>query len=215
MAPSLLSSSIPLRVLVVGRDQLARAGLAALLEQQPGLLVAGQSADNEELEPSIIAFVPDVIVWDLGWNAPASLERLAEVSDGVPPILGLLSDDSHAADARAAGATGLGARDAGADVLVASLAAVAQGLVVLDPAFISAFPAARSSPEGEAPELTQRELETLRLIAEGLPNKAIAGRMGISDSTVKFHVNSLLGKLGAQSRTEAVTRATRLGLILL
>jgi DNA-binding NarL/FixJ family response regulator len=58
-------------------------------------------------------------------------------------------------------------------------------------------------------------MEVLRLLAEGLPNKAIAHRLGISEHTVKFHVNALLGKLGAQSRTEAVVRATRLGLILL
>lgn len=66
-----------------------------------------------------------------------------------------------------------------------------------------------------APDLTPRELEALRLLAEGLPNKTIASRLGISEHTAKFHVNSILSKLGAQSRTEAVTRATRLGLTLL
>ena len=65
------------------------------------------------------------------------------------------------------------------------------------------------------PDLTPRERQALALLAEGLPNKTIASRMGISEHTVKFHVNSILGKLGAQSRTEAVTKATRLGLILL
>jgi DNA-binding NarL/FixJ family response regulator len=64
-------------------------------------------------------------------------------------------------------------------------------------------------------DLTPRELEVLGLLAEGLPNKAIGLRLGISEHTVKFHVNAVLGKLGAQSRTEAVVRATRLGLILL
>ena len=63
--------------------------------------------------------------------------------------------------------------------------------------------------------LTRRELEVLHLVAEGLPNKSIAVRLGISDHTVKFHVNAILSKLGAQSRTEAVTRATRMGLITL
>ena len=64
-------------------------------------------------------------------------------------------------------------------------------------------------------ELTTRELEVLRLVAEGLPNKAIAHRLGISEHTIKFHVNSIMGKLGAQSRTEAVISATRQGQILL
>jgi two-component system nitrate/nitrite response regulator NarL len=63
--------------------------------------------------------------------------------------------------------------------------------------------------------LTPRELEVLRLVAEGLPNKTIAARLDISEHTVKFHVNTILGKLGVASRTEAVVRATRLGLILL
>jgi DNA-binding NarL/FixJ family response regulator len=63
--------------------------------------------------------------------------------------------------------------------------------------------------------LTPRELEVINLIAEGLPNKTIAGRLGISEHTVKFHVNAILTKLGAQSRTEAVVRATRMGLIAL
>ena len=63
--------------------------------------------------------------------------------------------------------------------------------------------------------LTRRELDVLRLVAEGLPNKAIADRLHISEHTVKFHLNALMGKLGAQSRTEAVVRATRLGLLLL
>ena len=72
----------------------------------------------------------------------------------------------------------------------------------------------RDLPEGVT-DLTPRELEVLALVADGLPNKAIAGRLGISDHTVKFHVNAILSKLGAQSRTEAVTRAMRMGLITL
>jgi DNA-binding NarL/FixJ family response regulator len=94
--------------------------------------------------------------------------------------------------------------------------AAAQGLVVLDPSLSNPALLARdpSSPS-LVEELTPRELQVLELLAEGLPNKVIARRLGISDHTVKFHVNAVLGKLGAQSRTEAVVRATRLGLILL
>ena len=70
-------------------------------------------------------------------------------------------------------------------------------------------------PSSSARDLTPRELEVLRLLAEGLPNKTVAHRLEISEHTVKFHVNSLLAKLGAQSRTDAVVRATRLGLVLI
>jgi DNA-binding NarL/FixJ family response regulator len=94
--------------------------------------------------------------------------------------------------------------------------AAAQDLVVLDPSLPAPVLSTRdpSSPM-LVEELTPRELEVLDLLAEGLSNKAIAHRLGISDHTVKFHVNAVMGKLGAQSRTEAVVRATRLGLILL
>ena len=72
-----------------------------------------------------------------------------------------------------------------------------------------------TADERPVEDLTPRELEVVQLLAEGLPNKAIAKRLGVSDHTIKFHVNAILGKLGAQSRTEAVVRATRLGLIVL
>jgi DNA-binding NarL/FixJ family response regulator len=98
-------------------------------------------------------------------------------------------------------------------------------LAVVDRDFISALtssgqplaPKTWDDREVESPieELTPRELAALRLLAEGLPNKTIALRLGISEHTVKFHVNAILGKLGVASRTEAVVRATRLGLILL
>jgi DNA-binding NarL/FixJ family response regulator len=93
---------------------------------------------------------------------------------------------------------------------------VALGLASLDPALAAALiPPQDQAPTPPAEELTPRELEVLRLVAQGLPNKAIAQRLEISEHTVKFHVNAILGKLGVQSRTEAVVHATRLGLILL
>jgi two-component system, NarL family, nitrate/nitrite response regulator NarL len=90
----------------------------------------------------------------------------------------------------------------------------AAGLIVLDPTVAGAtgiHAHARTSPAGES--LTAREREVLELVAAGLPNKAIARELGISEHTAKFHVGSLLGKLGAGSRTEAVTLATRRGLL--
>ena len=90
------------------------------------------------------------------------------------------------------------------------------GLRVMDPSLESVQldgEARVVHPPSEA--LTERELEVLRLVAEGLPNKAIAARLNVSDHTVKFHLNGVLRKLGAQSRTDAVVRATRLGLLLL
>jgi DNA-binding NarL/FixJ family response regulator len=107
-------------------------------------------------------------------------------------------------------------RDVDAATLALALPAVVQGLVVSDAALVSGLLAARQSPLMSAAEaLTPREQEVLQLLAEGLPNKTIADRLHISEHTVKFHVNAILSKLGAQSRSEAVVRATRLGLLLL
>jgi DNA-binding NarL/FixJ family response regulator len=94
--------------------------------------------------------------------------------------------------------------------------AAAQGLVVIDPqTAVSLLPSAEHSLAQPLGELTPREVEVLQLLSEGLPNKAIASQLGISEHTVKFHVNAIMGKLGAQSRTDAVIRATRSGLIIL
>ena len=202
------------RVLVVADDPLARAGLATLLAGQPGCSVVGQVAGDVDLA-AIEVYRPDVLVWDLGWGDPTqSLERLAGLRD--VPVVGLVPDQAHAADAWSAGVRGLLRREADAESLVAALRSVALGLASLDPALATALiPPQDQAPTPLAEELTPRELEVLRLLAQGLPNKAIAQRLEISEHTVKFHVNAILGKLGAQSRTEAVVHATRLGLILL
>ena len=204
-----------LRVLVVADDPLARAGLATLLAGQPGCSVVGQVAGDVDLVATRQVYRPDVLVWDLGWGDPTqSLERLAGLHD--VPVVALVSDEAHAADAWAAGARGLLRREADVESLVAALRSVAQGLVSFDPVLAAALiPPQDQAPTPLAEELTPRELEVLRLLAQGLPNKAIAQRLEISEHTVKFHVNAILGKLGVQSRTEAVVHATRLGLILL
>jgi two-component system nitrate/nitrite response regulator NarL len=133
------------------------------------------------------------------------------------PVVALLPDESNAANAWAAGARGLLLRDAPAENLAAAVVAAAQGLAVIEPAFAAALlPAARDRlPTQPFEDLTPRELQVLQRMAEGQSNKAIARALGISEHTVKFHVNAILGKLSAESRTEAVVRATRLGLILL
>jgi two-component system nitrate/nitrite response regulator NarL len=109
-----------------------------------------------------------------------------------------------------AGARGLLRRDTTPEPLLAALGAVLAGLLVLDPALGGSL-ATRAAPP--AADLTPREVEVLALLAEGLANRAIAQRLAISEHTVKFHLNAILGKLGAQSRTEAVVLAIRLGLI--
>ncbi len=200
-----------LNVLIIGDNPLARMGLAALLAGQPGLVVAGQTAGANDLPAEIDLYAPDVIVWDWGWNTP---ERSADARETGVPIVALLNSAGQAAEARAAGVSGLLLDVTDADALAAAITAAAQGLVVVAPSLLDALlPSGAVETPVEA--LTPREREVLQLVAEGLPNKTIAARLDITDHTVKFHINAIMSKLNAQSRTEAVVKATRLGLIML
>jgi two-component system, NarL family, nitrate/nitrite response regulator NarL len=210
------------RVLVVGPDPLARAGLAALLADDAGCTVIGQVAAGTGLAGSLDGPAPDVVVWDLGGDPARELEHMADLTGAGPPIVALVEDETAALDALAAGARGLLPRHGAASTLAAAVRAAARGLVVLDPDLApgawrerdAQAPAPGPGPAAPVEELTPRELEVLQLLAEGLPNKTIAHRLRISEHTAKYHVNAILGKLGAQTRTEAVARAARLGLVL-
>jgi DNA-binding NarL/FixJ family response regulator len=197
---------------VVSADPLSRAGLAALLAGRADLSVAGQAAPDGELRSAIEAADPGAAVWDLGGGS-SGLDRLRQAAEGGLPVLALLSAAGQAQEALSAGAGGALPRGAPADRIAAALRAVAAGLLVLDAG--SADELLRPAPAAPAEGLTPRELEVLSLLAEGLSNKAIAERLGISDHTAKFHVNAILGKLGAGSRSEAIVRAARLGLVVL
>jgi DNA-binding NarL/FixJ family response regulator len=211
-----------LRILIVADDSLARAGLAALLAQEPGCQVVGQTPGDADLAAEIDVAQPDMVVWDLGWAPAGALERLAEQREALPPVLALLPTDDtvakSAAQAWRAGAQGLLERTASVEVILAAARSVTMGLAVLARDLAGemlALAAPDSSTASLVEPLTPRENEVLQLLAEGLTNRAIAQRLGISEHTVKFHVNAILGKLAAQSRADAVMRATRLGLILL
>lgn len=205
-----------LRSLVVSGDHLARAGLAALLDGLAGCSVVGQDAGDAGVEAALDLYRPDVVVWDLGWDPAAAIDQLRSLGAGGPPVVALLEDGARGAEVLDSGARGLLPRDVDPETLLTALVAVHKGLVVVDPRLSSALPQAGGWPlAGSSVDLTPREREVLQLVAEGMPNKSIAQKLGISEHTVKFHVNAILGKLDARSRTEAVTRAARMGLILL
>jgi DNA-binding NarL/FixJ family response regulator len=204
------------RVLIVADDPLARAGLAAMLADQPECVVTGQVSSGADLARELEVYRPDLFLWDLGWDPTLALDRLTDQAELGPPVVALLSDRDQARAAWSAGVGGLLLRDLDAAKLASALSTAAQGILVMDPALAPAV----LSPDPGGPDplqsyLTPRELEVLRLLAQGLPNKGIADRLGISEHTVKFHVNAIMGKLGVQSRTEAVIQATRRGLVLL
>jgi two-component system nitrate/nitrite response regulator NarL len=228
----MMSSLLPLRVLIVADDPLARAGLAAMLTGVPDCRVVGQSRGDGDMATALEVYRPDVVLWDMGWeplSAAASasvaptpgsddgwpaLARLMEVRDTGHAVVALLADDAQVTALWAAGVRCLLLREVSAEKLISALAAAVQGLVVLEEALVSAVLSTSQLVPGQVTALlTRREFDVLRLLAEGLPNKIIADRLQISEHTVKFHVNALMAKLHAQSRTEAVVRAIRAGVL--
>jgi two-component system nitrate/nitrite response regulator NarL len=195
-----------LNVVVAADAELADALLAA------GLTVTSATA---HLDISVKTARADVVVVD----SSAGLERIAEVKSDVP-VLALVARDEAIA-AIAAGASGALHRDSPPSAISAALLALTEGLAVFDRSFVASLaPLERPPPEEAAaaslapPDiLTERERQVLVLLAEGLSNKEIATQLEISEHTAKFHVNSILQKLSAQKRVEAVVRAARLGLI--
>lgn len=198
----------PLRVLVVGRDPLARSGIAAALERASDLAVVGQ-AGAEDADRTARDAAAQAVVVDLGLSGDAVVADL-----GLPTLV-LAGTAAQAGDALARAAMGALFRDAGSDRIAAALHAIHHGLVVMEPEFAER----RAKPLPSGPrgldQLTPRETEVLGLLAMGLSNKEIATQLGISDHTAKFHVNAILDKMGAKTRTEAVVLAARLGLLLL
>lgn len=210
----------PLRLLIIAADPLARAGLTALLTMQENCLVVGQVARVDDWDEAFDLYRPDVALWDLGWDAsterPWDEDADHSIADSGIPLIILIPDDSALNELLTAGVAGILLRNTDADRLAIALTAVTHNLRVIDPAFeLGQATAAAESFLIEEPvePLTPREVEVLTLLAEGLTNKAIGQALDISQHTVKFHVSAIISKLGAQSRTEAVVLATRMGLL--
>ena len=202
-----------IRVLVLARDTLARAGLTTVLDERPECMVVGQASDDTDALDELEVYRPDVVVWDMGWEPSASVEGLADVSDDCD-VVALLPDDSYVSEVWMSGAKGILRRDAPVDSIAAAILGADKGLMVIQPELMPALArGGERAPSPDAFALTPREVETLRLLAAGASNKTIALELDISEHTVKFHVNSIMTKLNAQNRTEAVVNAMRLGLI--
>jgi len=199
------------RVLVLSPSPVDRAGLESLLRSGAGTIeVVGSAANWSEYSGED----PDVILAD--WENGDELST--EISDGAPEAaLVVIADDpglSGVADALRSGVRAVLSRHSSASQIVAAIEAAAAGFVVLQPGDLDGL-LINPQPASLAEPLTPREVEVLAMLAEGQSNKSIAHRLGISEHTVKFHVTSIMGKLSAGSRTEAVTQGIRQGLIML
>jgi DNA-binding NarL/FixJ family response regulator len=205
-----------IQLLIVAADPLVRTSLAILFDEIEACEVLAATSPAQfltELEDSL-DIESGLILWDLGWEAG----ELAgfDFQELNLPVVSLVGDPDQAFEAWTAGAKGILSREMEIDDMLAALQATVNGMVVLDPAVTnSLLPSPPRMPGQLQSTPTARELEVLNLLAEGLTNRAIASQLNISEHTVKFHVNAILNKLDAQSRTEAVVIATRLGFIVL
>ena len=212
------------RVLVAAASAVVRAGLEALVASSPTLTVVGQASSMEGAAHAAETLQPDVVLVEQEWDDEALVPGLMALGAGdhAPAVVVLTERPATvwAAVALRSRVRAVLPREATAAEIVAAVEGAAAGLVVLHPetaeVALASLAAAPSSLAVRPPQLlTPREIEVLRMLAEGLGNKTIARRLAISEHTVKFHVGSIFAKLNASSRTEAVTVGVRQGLVLL
>jgi DNA-binding NarL/FixJ family response regulator len=201
-----------IRVLLVEDHAIVRRGLEQLLATVEDMTVVGSAADGEEAIALAAERTPDVVVMDLEMPRVGGIEATRRiVASGNPArivVLTSFSDRERILDVLDAGAIGYLLKDAEPSALLDGIRAAAGGDSPLHPRAASALLKARSE-QRPAAELSDRQLEVLKLIAEGKPNKQIARALGISEKTVKGHVTAILQALGVTDRTQAALWAER------
>ena len=212
-----------IRVLIVAASSISQSGLENLLRASTSLQVVRVVSDFSQLSASVEELQPDVVVAEITGQDRTLPEEILKLSEEAPVAIVLLVDDTNTerdVDAFRNGIRAVLPRNMSPVGIVAAVEAVGVGLTVLLPEGLdnlllesTASHRAVSPPLVEA--LTPREIEVLGMMVEGWGNKEISSRLGISEHTVKFHVASIMGKLNASSRTEAVTSGIRHGLIML
>ena len=205
-----------IRVAVVDDHPVVRQGLVAALEDEPDFEVVGAAGSAEEALVLIARLRPDVVLLDLelpGVGGVEAITRLIEANpSGQVLVFTAYDADERVMGALRAGAKGYLLKGATTDEIARAVRVVAAGGSALEPRVAARLVAEVSGPRG-AGSLTARERQVLQLIAAGLPSKQIARELSISERTVKFHSHSLLRKLGAENRAQAVAVAAERGLL--
>lgn len=204
-----------IRVLVADDHAVVRAGIVALLAAEPDIEVVGEAVDGEQAVELALALLPDLVVMDVRMprlTGDAATAQIRERSDAVRVlVLTTYESDASILSAIEAGASGYLLKAAPAEELIAGVRSVAAGEVALSPAIAAQLVSRMREPAPTA--LTTRETEVLRLVAEGLSNRAIGERLFVGEATVKTHLVRAFEKLGVNDRTRAVTLAMERGLI--
>lgn len=221
-----IERSDEVRVLVVDDQRLLRDGIASLLEIQEGINVVGTAASGEEALERSLVLCPDVILMDVrmpGMDGVAATQRiLRQLPTCHILMLTTFDDDEYVREALRVGASGYLLKDIPASDLARSVHAAHKGIYQLDPAIAAKVVSAIARVASGVPveediskhiDITAREIEVLRLIAQGATNREIATQLVISEGTVKNHISNLLGRLGLRDRTQAAIYAREHGLL--
>ena len=213
-----------IRVFIVAASPLARSGLQQLLAS-PEIEIVGSAVDLDSAsgllsEPEA---EPDVFVVDASRDSGAVVATISggpsDIGADIPIVVLESADNGAGSDLLRQGARAVLPATVSPAEMIAALRAVTSGLIVLHPLTIAALPHAAINTSRTTEELveplTKREKEVLQMLAAGLGNKEIAAKLNISDHTAKFHVGSILGKLGVSTRAEAVATGIRRGFVLL
>lgn len=213
----------PIAILIADDQALFREALALLLGVPPDFAVVGEAANGEQAVDRALALRPDVVLMDLRMpilDGAAATRRLRDA--GSPSrviVLTTFDDDADVFAALRAGAAGYLLKDAPGEQLVAAVRAAARGESFLPPAIAAKVVAEFARLSGRPPTsplaepLSERELEVLRLLATGLSNRQLGDRLFIAEGTARNHVTSILAKLGARDRAQAVAKARDLDLL--
>ena len=212
----------PIRVLICDDHPVVREGLAAMLRMQPDIEVCGEAANGQQAIDMVRRAPPDIVLMDLRMPEVDGVSAMRQIREFAPEVqfivLTTYDNDEYIFQGIQAGARAFLLKDSPREELFKAIRAVWRGESLLEPAVagkvLDRF--TELSRQATAPDcLSERELEVVRLMATGAPNKVIAERLSISGSTVKTHIQSIFQKLTVSDRTEAVTEALRRGLITL
>jgi DNA-binding NarL/FixJ family response regulator len=216
----------PIRVLLVDDQQLVRTGFRMILRDEPGIEVVGEAADGRAALDAVSRLRPDVVVMDLRMPVMDGVEATRRMTTAAAPprvlVLTTFDADEYVVEALRAGASGFLLKDVTPADFVSALRLVAAGDALLAPSvtrrlldkFRDRLPAPTDTARHERlKELTERELEVLRLLARGLSNREIADELVVAEPTVKTHVSRILDKLELRDRAQAVVLAYEIGLV--
>ena len=210
-----------IRVVIADDQAMMRAGFRMILEAQPDIVVVGEAGDGLEAVEVASRLGPDVVLMDIRMPRLDGVEATRRLAGQKVLILTTFGLDEYIVDTLRAGASGFLLKDAPPEELVRAVRVVAAGDALLSPAvtrqLLDKVVPGLEAPERESPaaleELTERELEVLRLVAQGLSNREIAQRLVVGEATVKTHVSHVLMKLGLRDRVQAVVLAYEAGLV--